>query len=90
MKALHELRCMSIFCFEQYQKTKNIDWKDRRKAIEAAIVELEDIENEAIYYVSYGQGQIAFKNIVEMENFRKTIKGDSTCWLEYSKIIEDK
>lgn len=45
MKALHELRCMSIFCFEQYQKTKNIDWKDRRKTIEEAIKELELLSN---------------------------------------------
>ena len=49
--------------------------------------ELEEIENKSIYYVSHTFGQRSFKNIVEMANFRDTIKGDSTCWLEYTKTL---
>lgn len=56
MKALHELRCMSIFCFEEYQKTKNIDWKDRRKAIEEAIIELEEYQSDMDKYLDYTTG----------------------------------
>lgn len=50
LKALRELTSISLFCFQEYLRTGNEDYKERRNNIQEAIEELEDYikKNECV------------------------------------------
>ena len=41
MKALHELNSIALFCIQEYLRTGDVDYKDRRVLIQEALTELE-------------------------------------------------
>ncbi len=48
LKALRELTSMSIFCFQEYLRTNDKEYLERRKSIEEAIEELEEFIKKTV------------------------------------------